>query len=64
MNTLPCDVQRCTGDKCELKQYCARYTAPVKDCYRAVMGDSKHCISQGGIEFISNGKLDKKELRR
>jgi len=62
LNKLNCDVSRCTGDKCELKQYCARYTAPVNECVSVSTFEAKYCILQDNIEFISNGKEMKKEI--
>ena len=58
MNRLPCDVSRCTADNCQLKQYCARYTAPTKNCAQVVMMGSEDCIKNNNIEYINNGRLD------
>ena len=55
MNTLPCDVARCGGENCDLKQYCARYTAPTKKCVQVSYTSSSYCIENNNIEFRSNG---------
>ena len=58
MNTLPCDMARCSGSKCDLKQYCARYTAPTRGCAMISHMEASYCIKNNNIEYISNGKLD------
>jgi len=58
MNKLNCDVARCEGHWCNIKQYCARYTAPTKGCGQVVMMSAEYCIRNNNIVHISNGRLD------